>query len=130
MGEKMKKGFTLIELLAVIIIIGVIALITVPTITGLIKSSQSEAYDKQIDIIKNAARTYMASNSTKLPKESCNLSINNIKESGFLTDKDIKNPLKPNQNICGYIIITYTSDKKYTYSFEKTDCNSESNTCG
>ena len=39
----MKKGFTLIELLAVIIILGIIALITTPIIQNAINSSSEEA---------------------------------------------------------------------------------------
>ncbi|MGI6329760.1 MAG: FISUMP domain-containing protein [Bacilli bacterium] len=42
--KKLKQGFTLIELLAVIIILGVIIAITVPTIKGVIKNSTKEAF--------------------------------------------------------------------------------------
>ena len=40
---KNKKGFTLIELLAVIVILAIIALISVPIITNVISSSQKKA---------------------------------------------------------------------------------------
>ena len=39
----MKKGFTLIELLAVIIILGVVALIAVPSITKVLDDSRKKA---------------------------------------------------------------------------------------
>ncbi|MDD2434918.1 MAG: prepilin-type N-terminal cleavage/methylation domain-containing protein [Bacilli bacterium] len=38
------KGFTLVELLAVIVIIGLISLIIIPSITKVIKSAEKETY--------------------------------------------------------------------------------------
>ncbi len=120
----MKKGFTLIELIAVITIIGIITMITVPAVGSVINSSKDKAYEKQIEHIKNAARTYMAKNSKELPNDGekkC-LAINELKQAGLLTNSDIKNPKKSDENIEGYIIITFTSNKyKYEYN--------ENNTC-
>lgn len=45
---KRKKGFTLIELLAVIVILGVIALIAVPTVFHLIEKSRMEAFKESV----------------------------------------------------------------------------------
>ena len=40
-----KKGFTLIELLAVILMLGIIALITVPTVSGIIEKSKKNIFN-------------------------------------------------------------------------------------
>ena len=49
----MKKGFTLIELLAVIIILGIIALITTPIIQNAINSSSEEAFENSVNALVN-----------------------------------------------------------------------------
>lgn len=49
-----KKGFTLIELLAVIIILGVLMIIAIPSVTQYIQNSRKEAYVKTIDSFSRA----------------------------------------------------------------------------
>lgn len=125
----MRKGFTLVELLAVLVIIGVIAMIAVPTIGNSIDISREKAYDEQIDIIENAARTYMAKNSKLLSKECVAIPIGNIKKAGLLSNQEIKNPnykkgstneKEQNEYINGFVIVTFTSNK-YVYKYKEND---------
>jgi len=51
-----KRGFTLIELLAVIVILAIIALITIPLMTGITKNSRKESNERSIDLFANALR--------------------------------------------------------------------------
>ena len=44
----MKKGFTLVELLAVIVILGIIAVITTPVIRGIIDSARKDAFEDSV----------------------------------------------------------------------------------
>ena len=53
-----KQGFTLVELLAVIIVIGLIALITTPVISNTIEKSRKEAAELGMNSIKEAADLY------------------------------------------------------------------------
>ena len=56
------RGFTLIEVLAVIFILGVIALITVPTITNVISKNKDDNYENLKKSIVSAAKVYMSDN--------------------------------------------------------------------
>ncbi|MDD3453816.1 MAG: prepilin-type N-terminal cleavage/methylation domain-containing protein, partial [Bacilli bacterium] len=56
----MKKGFTLVELLAVIVILAVIALISVPIILGIIEKSKKGATEDSAYGILEAANLYYA----------------------------------------------------------------------
>jgi len=55
-----KKGFTLVELLAVITLIGVLGLITVPIINTTIKNSRKKAFKETLSAIVDAAKIYNA----------------------------------------------------------------------
>ena len=55
-----KKGFTLVELLAVITLIGILGLITVPIINNTIKNSRKKAFKETLSAIVDAAKIYNA----------------------------------------------------------------------
>lgn len=57
-----KKGFTLVELLAVIVLLGLLMAIAVPSALNLSSKVKSKSYDTKIDLIEKAAETYGQSN--------------------------------------------------------------------
>ncbi|WP_239421757.1 prepilin-type N-terminal cleavage/methylation domain-containing protein [Bacillus sp. CGMCC 1.16541] len=59
---KNEKGLTLIELLAVIVILGIIAAIAIPSIGGIIQKSREDAVKADAVQVLNAAKIYMSSN--------------------------------------------------------------------
>lgn len=63
----MKRGFTMIELLSVIVIVGLIGTIAIPTITSSIKSYRQKLLDTQIANIEEAARSWGAKHLDYLP---------------------------------------------------------------
>lgn len=128
----MKKGFTLVELLGVIVILGLIAMIAIPTINSALNSSRQKAYEQQINTIEDTARTYMSKNSLKLPSQlegsACYVSVATMQKAGLLDSDDIENPKYKKdstdeeenfENFNGYVIITFTGNK-YKYEYVKT----------
>lgn len=59
---KDQKGLTLIELLAVIVILGIIAAIAVPSIGGLINKTKNDAKVSEAVQIVNAAKLFVTTN--------------------------------------------------------------------
>lgn len=55
----MKKGFTLVELLAVLVILGAIVLVSVPSLISTNKASKENEYNEFMTTIENAAETYV-----------------------------------------------------------------------
>ena len=67
-----KKGFTLIELLAVIVILGIILIIAIPSISAAILKSRKNAYVDTANQLVDAVRIAALSNPTILPTNNIN----------------------------------------------------------
>ena len=116
-----KRGFTLIELMAVIIVLGIIAVITVPKITNTVESSREQAYENQITSLVSAAKRWGASNSDKLSNET-SVQFSTLFDEGYIKQKNVVNP-KTDEPLDGCIKISY--DEEYSqYKYEYTDDNS------
>lgn len=92
------KGFTLVEILAVIIILGVIAAITIPTITTVITKNKEDNYTNLENSILSAAKIYISDNryNISLTSESCdsnnqrNISMINGRSDMFIENESGK----------------------------------------
>lgn len=111
------KGFTLIEILAVIIILGIILVISIPSVTKLIVSSKKQAYKKNEDILAIAGKNYYASKRSLLPKyigSEKAILLNEMIEAG-----EMENIYDPNNNqlLCdGFVIVKRISEYQYKYT--------------
>lgn len=135
------KGFTLVELLAVIAIMGMLAVIMVPTISGVIEENKTNNSANLKNSIKSSARAYISDNRYEISfGGSCtnstdkrniisidNTSISDSKitvkllvNEGYLksNSNDIINPEtnKPIKKEESYIVVTYDcSSKDFEY---------------
>ena len=126
-----QKGFTLVELLAVIIILGVISLIVIPTVNGVLKKQKNKLYEKQVNTIENATIGWGAENTSSLPNldESIYVSLDDLVKGGYLKKTDIKDP-RNGDTLTGCVRIFYDSSyNQYNYKYINANDKEYNNEC-
>ena len=121
----MKKGFTLIELLAVIILLGIIGLIIVPSVNKTITDSRQKVYNQSISSIEHSALMYLT-NTGDCPTSDTVLSIQNIKDAGLLDNKTLENPKGGDSLDTNACIVYKWQDNNYVINYTTgDDCNKD-----
>ena len=115
------KAFTLVELLGVIVVLGILAMITVPIVQRTIIDNTNSVYEDQITSFEKAARNYVGQDPFKMTKcqtENCEITLEELQDKGLLPSGDIKNPkTDENFNLKNVVKITYDGNK-YTYKYD------------
>ena len=83
------KGFTLVELLAVIAIMGMLAVIMVPTISGVIEENKTNNSENLTNSIKSSARAYISDNRYEISLDDSSCDNNNNKREIFSINNKI-----------------------------------------
>ena len=73
-----ESGFTLIELMVVMLIIGVLMLIAVPSYTGMIRAARESVLKEDLHVIRNAIDSYT------MDKQKAPQSLQDLVEAGYL----------------------------------------------
>ena len=115
------RGFTLIELLAIIVILGIITIVAVPSIEMSNKNSKERDYNEFCQTVKNAAEIYVETHQdnseVKKLKNSgttISISIEDLVATGLL-NSGLKNP-KTNAIVGGSVTASKSGSKIiYTY---------------
>lgn len=120
---KNKKGFTLIELAAVIVLIGLIAIVASIPINKMVKDSKAKLYDSQLDQIILAVQNWAVDNTSILPPftedgKSATVNIETLISNGYLEEEVLDNFTK-----CSYVEVSLSSESEnpdansYKYNF-------------
>jgi type IV pilus assembly protein PilA len=112
--QKKNKGFTLVELLAVIVILAVILVIAIPNIVNIINKSKVDAYNNQMELIKNAASKYMIQYAEEVSDpNNASVSLTKLQEKNLI-NSNIKNPIT-NQSFGDITITIKKTNNTITY---------------
>lgn len=132
------KGFTLVEILAVIVILGVLTAITIPTVTTIIEKNTQDNIKNLEKTIISAAKMYISDNRYEIKLDSNTTCSNTITERNIksINANQITESKIPIQTLIttGYIkgTITHPETKKNmnpeedkSYIVIKYDCNTK-----
>lgn len=116
-----KRGFTIIELLAVIIILGIIAVIVIPTVNNILISSSQKLYDITTGRIENAAKDYMLEYKNDIVGLEINgvgfVYLNEMIEKGVIGGPVI-NPLTDEPFVATAGVLVTELANNYTFEFK------------
>ncbi|NLM63611.1 MAG: prepilin-type N-terminal cleavage/methylation domain-containing protein, partial [Mollicutes bacterium] len=117
-----KKGFTLVEMLGVIVVLGLLLVLAVPTIINQIKNTSGEVDEATQQLIFNSAKQFIDQNSSLYPTESgyvyC-ISLNTLVNNGLLIDNLIDFKTGQKMDLDKVVKIDIENESNIDYSIIK-----------
>ena len=111
-----KNGFTLIEIIGVIVILGIIAIIAIPTFTRNLNEFRDDYYKSQESTFLASGKEFFSDNSKYLPSEyfeSSKVTLNTLEGQNYI-DK-VKDYNGNDCNKDSYVIVIKKGANDYTY---------------
>lgn len=122
-GENMKKNkaFTLVELIAVITILAVILLVSLPSLLGTIERTGEKRYQDFLDDLYMMTENYISTHSDQFPDlneegKQVDISIRELKDAEYFRANPV-NP-KTDEPVHDFDIVRVTRNQDKTYSYE------------
>ena len=117
------KGFTLVELLAVIVVLAIISIITIPMIGNVIEESREAAFKDSVLSAFNSVEYYVMDNNLgDIPENGIEVKLLNLKNNNFKSGKIVKNSL-------GLLTAEFLSDGNYCATGLLTNLNISKGEC-
>ena len=121
---KNKKGFTLVELIGVVILIGIITLIAVPSVDYIINKTKENAYEGTVKTLMTGLHNWVTDNKELVYEDGTEilLTLTDLKEQGYV-EFDIKNPKTGAclANIMQFKIRRVKNNEKDKYEYDFID---------
>ena len=118
-----KKGFTLIELIGIIIILGLLVIIGVPSLLKNLKNSETNEYDVFKNNLYLSAEAYLASNVDNISNfsevgDKVYIPLALLKEAELIESSLINPNSGKNVSMYELIEVTILEDGTYNYDFK------------
>ena len=123
-----KKAFTLVEVLAIIVILGIILAVVVPSTFSIIKRGKETSYKTLVKTFKNEAKLYVSKYSDAVNADLDNIGYYEVTLDDLNGDNLLKSPVVDPRtdtsiNLTKYILITRNTDYSLTYCYEDEGCD-------
>ncbi len=113
-----KNAFTLIELIAVIVILGILVIVIMPTFTDTINRTKERLNESQKNEVIKAARNWGMQHLSLNSENKTYVTIEELQNDGFLDDKEVKNLIDKKTLKKDTVICIRYKNNQYEYTFE------------
>lgn len=122
-----KKGFTLVELLAVIVILGILTAIVVPSIYTMIRNAKIKSYNVLVDSFEENARLYVSRHRDEVENSLDTYNYFSLTLNDLKADNLLKTPISDPRtdeviDLSKKIIITRETDNTLDVCYEDKGC--------
>lgn len=118
----MKRGFTLIEILAVIVILGLISILTVPAIINQLARVKNQSSDVMNEMIKTATNLYLDNHQDSYSKKEGDtycIPLKTLVNEGFLTEPIFDPMTDKKYSVSLYVTVDVSKNEILEYNLSE-----------